>query len=176
MKTGRLAQTLGLVLLPIGLLLLVGTIRNPVFDPTAANRAPLELGLARLDVSGPGDFVVYFETADCRLPTNPDLVRLGETPLPPIANREPRFRQYDTDALCGQAASVHAVPRAGEVVVTPGGIDDGRVALYPADDLPVAIDWSMAWIFVPFSLGGATLLVVGSVRWRRWKKAAGATS
>jgi hypothetical protein len=71
---------------------------------------------------------------------------------------------------------VHAIPRAGEVIVTPQGVDEGQVAMYPADDLPTAIDWSMAWVFVPLIVGGVTLITVGSLQWRRWKKAVGGTA
>jgi hypothetical protein len=184
MKSGRGRQRVGVALLLLGGLLLLLTVRNPEFEPSSGLRAPIEAGKATVEVPSPGRYVAYFEPDEgcTNLSTSTAVVSMGELTAVRVEPVSERFRRYEFEGRCASAIAVYGIPAAGEVTVsTPSAVagvanlHPAAVALYPADDLPTAPDWSMAWVFGPLLAVGLALVVSGSLQARRWRTATGLT-
>jgi hypothetical protein len=173
-KTGAGAVALGSVLTVVGALMLIFTVRNPVFDPAPGLRFPVDEGTAAVEVAEPGNYAVYLQAPECLIePVR--FERVGERPvaLGPITDE--RFVRFDDAGRCAQPVGTVPVPVAGLWTASLGTTtaalaeEDVDLVLFPADVSPSSIEWELAWVFVPAFVLGVALLVQGIRDHRRWR-------
>jgi hypothetical protein len=169
METGSTRLAVGALLVAVGLVLLIGTLRNPVFDPALGHRSSVDEGTAAVEVTEAGDHVVYLEADACAMAAI-ELTRVGEQPvtLSPLADG--RFNTYEFDGLCGQPVGVAAIPVAGLWTAALPLAERGNIALYETSEPPTSIDWGLSWLFVPALVGGAVLVGQGALQRTRWQR------
>jgi hypothetical protein len=169
-QSGTAAISLGLLVVFIGGVLVLLSIRNPSFDPTQATRAPADEGSASVEVAQPGDYVVYLETPDCSS-SSVQLVQTGQTETrsgPPPGGWA---QAYDFDSRCGVVDGVYGLPTSGEWTAMTPMVAGAYVALYPSGDPPTRVDAAPIWIGGVLLILGGALFARGMVQHRRWQRA-----
>jgi len=169
MNSGAGRIVLGVVLLIGGGVLLLGTLRNPVFDPATGLRSSVDEGTAAVEVFAAGQYALYLESEDCST-AEIELSRVGEPSVSLTALADPRFQSYRYEGLCGQPVGVATISDAGlwtAALTAP----DGNLVLYPADEPPINVDWELSWVFVPMLIAGTAVLALGLLERNRWRRA-----
>jgi len=169
MKSGKGRLTSGALLLLFGGVLLVGTVRNPTFDPALGLRASVDEGTAAVELSGPGDYVVFLESSDCTGGTT-ELARVGERTVSLSPLTDARFAPYTFDDRCAQPLGVASIPVAGLWTASLTTVEGANLVLYEAAAPPTSADWDLSWLFLPALGAGVVLVGQGLVQHSQWRR------